>query len=216
MAIVNIDNVEYAELYGKIDANIFIKAYQYYKYIFVWRFKKLVNKKAKILDIGCARGQSLHILKSIGYKNLYGIDLKCQLYSYIEHHVRFSEISITEKTSFDEQFFDAIMLSGVLHHIAPAKLDFVICEIYRICKQNGYVFIYEPNMGSLVGKLFYFYFLRLFPSLYKATMKEVHEQLEFLKIWEFFKSTAVNCFGKVLFSSEHLFYKNLVLQKKKR
>ena len=46
---------------------------------------------------------------------------------------------------FQNNSFDAAILSNVLHHILPIERRKNIVEIYRILNKNGYLFIFEHN-----------------------------------------------------------------------
>jgi len=109
-------------------------------------------KSKKLLDIGCGFGDFLsYAEKKLGHT--YGIDL---IESEVEAAKRFlppnSEVIVAEGENlpFENNFFDFVVIKGVVHHFAePIK---VFQEIKRILKKGGRLIILEGNPSSSYRK----------------------------------------------------------------
>lgn len=97
----------------------------------------------RILEVGCNVGNQLHVLKKIGYFDLWGIEL--QDYAVEVARKRTSGFNIVKGTAFDipfkDNFFDLVFTSGVLIHISPDDIDKVLDEMYRCT--NKYIWGFE-------------------------------------------------------------------------
>ncbi len=54
---------------------------------------------------------------------------------------------------FDDASFDSISLLEVIEHLSVEKLFFVICEVTRVLKSKGYLYLSTPNFASLENRL---------------------------------------------------------------
>lgn len=109
--------------------------------------KKFLNNDFKILDIGCANGEFLKLMKQNGFKNLYGIDLS---ENYVNKAKENSYMNIKMGDAlnipFEDNMFDICYLDQVLEHLLDPKL--AIKEAYRVLKKDGYLCISVPNAKS--------------------------------------------------------------------
>lgn len=101
------------------------------------RFLNDVPTNARILEVGCNIGNQLLLLKKMGYSELFGIELQhdalIRARGQLEN-VRLIEASALE-IPFVDGYFDVILTSGVLIHIAPPDVPSVMSEIHR-CTGN--------------------------------------------------------------------------------
>lgn len=100
-------------------------------------FEIMENKEIKILEVGCNVANELRMLQSMGYKNLYGIEL--QPYA-CERAKDFSKgINIINASGYDipfkDEYFDVVFTHGVLIHIPPTHLKKIMSEVYRCSKK---------------------------------------------------------------------------------
>jgi 2-polyprenyl-3-methyl-5-hydroxy-6-metoxy-1,4-benzoquinol methylase len=105
-------------------------------------------KNQNILDIGCLDG---NLLKQIKNKNnLYGIEASnygfktCQ-----EKGIKVKQFFIndSDKIPFPKNKFDLVIIGEIIEHIYDT--DFLLREIYRLLKPNGYLLLSTPNIASL-------------------------------------------------------------------
>lgn len=132
-----------------------IKKFSYFRKTVneIERFIK--NKKAKILDVGCATADILNMFNGNFVK--YGIDISD--YAIKQGKKDFPEINlkigdIEKKLPFKSNFFDAIIMMDILEHIE--KQEFLLNNAKDMLKKDGLIFITTPN-NNIFRKLFYKY-----------------------------------------------------------
>ncbi|WP_419777157.1 pseudaminic acid biosynthesis-associated methylase [Malaciobacter marinus] len=107
------------------------------------RFLKNINKDAKILEVGTNIGNQLLHLQSMGFKNLYGIEIQERAINFAKK--RADNLNIIKGDALDipfkDAYFDLVFTSGVLIHISPDNINFAIDEIYRVT--NSYIWGFE-------------------------------------------------------------------------
>ena len=108
---------------------------------------KIFSKNANILDFGCGTGDSLKKVIMFNPKKISGIDIsevsiqkaKEVVKSY--NGVLKLDVDNCEKTKFEDNNFDLVYGSGILHHLQFSKcLD----EICRILRPGGKLLFIEP------------------------------------------------------------------------
>ena|SRR2546426_2380792 len=96
-----------------------------------------IDRSSRILEVGSNIGTQLALLQTMGFTNLYGIDL--QHYAIELAKSRTHKINVICASAFDIPFmgesFDLVFTSGVLIHIHPSHISAVMNEIYR-CTRN--------------------------------------------------------------------------------
>lgn len=100
--------------------------------------------KFKIIDVGCGTGAFTSRIKKHGF-DLMALDIspKCISYAQAKHPEIEFMIGDIEKTNFNDETFDVILLSGILHHFP--NLSAVLNECHRILKRGGIILCYDPN-----------------------------------------------------------------------
>jgi len=117
-----------------------------------------LDKNAKILDVGTGEGRMVITLALNGYKVLTG-ELESDESEYakkdwlesakkaeVDHLITYKPFN-AEKMPFEDNSFDAIFISGALHHIEDEQTAFN--ESVRVLKSNGIICIFEPNPRAL-------------------------------------------------------------------
>ena len=107
-------------------------------------FKIFIRLDSQILDLGCANGGFLHVLKTKGFCNVAGLDMSKQCVA----NVKALGIECCKGGLFDfpENFinrFDLIILSHVLEHIYD--IEIAMQNISHMLKDNGMVYIEVPD-----------------------------------------------------------------------
>ena len=125
--------------------NIFYKAIYNSNEDF-FNFLKLNSSNSDILDYGCGVGSSLEKVIEFKPKKIIGIDISevsiekakknCGLKSNIELFV-----DNCEKTKFENNSFDIVYGTGILHHL---NINICVSEILRILKPGGKLLFIEP------------------------------------------------------------------------
>lgn len=106
-------------------------------------FSEFLDKDSKILEVGCNVGNQLRLLQSMGYNNLYGIELQDYAVEKAKEFTKGINIikGMADDIPFKDEYFDLVFTSGVLIHINPESIKKVLEEIYRC--SNDYIFGFE-------------------------------------------------------------------------
>ena len=126
--------------------NIFFKAIHNLNEDFFKYLEKNV-KNSDVLDYGCGVGSSIEKVIKYNPKKIFGIDIsEVSINKAKERAKRISanisyQVDNCEKTKFQDNTFDIVYGTGILHHLQFNKcLD----EIFRILKSNGTLVFIEP------------------------------------------------------------------------
>jgi len=112
-------------------------------------FLEDMNRSIRILEVGSNIGNQLLCLQNMGFTNLYAVEL--QAYAVKLSKSRTQNINIIQGSAFNipcrDESFDLVFASGLLIHISPADIDFVLNEIYEC--SNKYIWGFEYYADSL-------------------------------------------------------------------
>ncbi len=110
-------------------------------------FLKKNAENSEILDYGCGVGTLVEQVVKFNPKKIIGIDISevsidkaKKLIQNLKKEANFN-VDNCEKTKFDDNSFDIVYGSGILHHL---KIEECLDEIYRILKSNGNLLFIEP------------------------------------------------------------------------
>lgn len=121
------------------------------------RFKRIVKeipsvKNLRILDIGCGRGELAFWCAREGAKEVIGIDYSVNAIKLANEAKKHYEKRVKDKVIFkvgDGKYlkikaksFDSVLLTEVLEHIYPEEQEIMFKEIYRVLRDDGFVFIH--------------------------------------------------------------------------
>ncbi|MDF0681308.1 MAG: methyltransferase domain-containing protein [Candidatus Nitrosocosmicus sp.] len=133
-----------------------------------------LDRSCKILEIGCNIGNQLKLLQSLGFKNLWGLDILEEAVETAKKNTK--GINIIKSSAFDipfkNRYFDLVYTSGVLIHINPNNLNNVLESIYSLSSRYIWCFEYynEVNVDleyrGKKGLLWKNNFLKLFMEKY--------------------------------------------------
>jgi len=118
----------------------------------------------KVLDAMCGSGQTAEYLLSQGAVT-YGLDISAHAIEEFraKHPGATGVQGSILKTDFEDKSFDAVFITGGLHHVHP-RVPEAVSEIHRILKPGGWLCFYEPHTGSLAdtARRFWYRHDRLF------------------------------------------------------
>ena len=111
------------------------------------RFLEGMDRSIRVLEVGSNVGNQLLCLQSMGFVNLYGIEL--QSYAVELSKARTKRINIIEGSAFDipykDGYFDLVFTSGVLIHINPSDIIWALREILRCTREYIWGFEYYAD-----------------------------------------------------------------------
>jgi 2-polyprenyl-3-methyl-5-hydroxy-6-metoxy-1,4-benzoquinol methylase len=114
---------------------------------------------SKILDVGCGAGDTLVLLKEMGWKT-YGLEIDKQAVSIAKKRgltVRLG--TYKELSAFPNNYFDTVRLYHVIEHLDNPLLCLKL--IRNKLKKDGEVILGTPNYLSLASKIFGKYWYHL-------------------------------------------------------
>ncbi len=117
-------------------------------------------KRGKILDVGCGTGDTLVLLKKLGW-DTYGMDMDRNAISTGKKR-GLNNLKLGTYKGLDEyrdNYFDAIRLYHVIEHLDNPSLCLGL--INKKLKKGGELIMGTPNMDSLASKIFKFYWYNL-------------------------------------------------------
>jgi len=117
---------------------------------FLTKHLPVIEKSAKILDVGCGTGAWLNRLKSSGYSDLQGADLDTDQFKLAGIEARKVNL-VWEKLPYSDQTFDLITCIEVIEHIE--NTGFFLNELKRVLKPDGRILLTTPNTQSLIARL---------------------------------------------------------------
>ena len=134
--------------------------------IYVERFQKLTKmikskkinfENKQILDIGCAGGNLIPLLKrfGIGEENISGIDIREERIKEAKIHFPSSNFKLMDasKMNFEENSFDCVVTFTLFSSVLSKSIRKQISnEILRVLKPKGYVLYYDSRFNNPFNK----------------------------------------------------------------
>ncbi len=141
-------NESISEFQGKRYSNLPVDMYnnERLRKIFVMINKE---KRGKILDVGCLKGEFSFELKKEGW-DVFGADISDAIVEAEKKGIKCSKFDFEEKFPFEDNFFDAVFAGEVIEHIFDT--DFFVSELCRILKPKGFLVISTPNTAALPNR----------------------------------------------------------------
>jgi len=112
---------------------------------------RLIGRKGRVLDVGCANGAFLQHLNALGNFDLHGLDIKDPGIDFAAKSISFHRGPL-ETAQYAEGFFDAVNMDNVIEHV-PDPIRF-LNDVRLLLKPGGYVFGSTPNHNSWDRGLF--------------------------------------------------------------
>ena len=109
-----------------------------------------IDRKNRVLEIGCNIGNQLKMLQSMDFKDLWGIEISDAAIELAKKNTK--HINIIKNSALDvaykDEYFDLVYTSGVLIHIDPKNLGTVLDNIYRLTRQYIWGFEYYTEEST--------------------------------------------------------------------
>ncbi|MGZ5486705.1 MAG: class I SAM-dependent methyltransferase [Nitrososphaeraceae archaeon] len=119
---------------------------------------KLIDgiKPKSFLDIGCGDGYFCSRVKSLFNADVIGVDISekaCELSN--KRGINTIVADLQNILPFKNETFDVVFCGEVIEHLADT--DFLLDEIYRILKKEGYLIITTPNLASWYNRFLFLF-----------------------------------------------------------
>jgi ubiquinone/menaquinone biosynthesis C-methylase UbiE len=112
-------------------------------------------RETKLLDACCGKGETLHILREEGFRQLWGVDGSFHRSWEGEPDVRFVAGDVRELPFVDESF-DAVINLHSLHHLASAQgASALLNETYRVLRPGGSLYVIDFPGSPQINLLFW-------------------------------------------------------------
>jgi SAM-dependent methyltransferase len=102
-------------------------------------------RETNVVELFCGRGNGLHALARLGFRNIEGVDLSPRLLAEYAGDARCYAGDCRE-LPFADKSKDAAIVQGGLHHLPtlPDDLERVFAELRRVLRPEGRVVFVEP------------------------------------------------------------------------
>ena len=103
------------------------------------------DKNAQIVELFCGRGNGLHALERLGFRNLEGADLSESLLAQYKGPAK-CYVCDCRHLPFESGSRDIVIVQGGLHHLPklPEDLELTLAEMRRVLRPGGFALIVEP------------------------------------------------------------------------
>lgn len=116
----------------------------------IFRLINKYDKNCKILDIGCASGETIVFLKKNGFSNIYGIDKSINAIKTCKRK-GIKNLFLMDATNIKlNHKFDLIIASDVLEHIK--NNNDALISWHNIIKKDGKLILFVPAFSFLWSK----------------------------------------------------------------
>ena len=124
-----------------------------------WMLRRFPSLRAKhgmtrVLDYGCGSATLLRLMAEVGAKvTLAGCDVSPGMLDEAERrwpqHLLGAKPALHfqqgARTPFQDEEFDLVVISSVLHHVPPADRPLVYSELRRVTSAGGHIVVFEHN-----------------------------------------------------------------------
>lgn len=114
---------------------------------------KEAGEESKIIDVGCAVGETLVRLKLAGFNNLHGVD---NSQSMLDQCPKIANLQCSDY--FPNEMFDIVLMNWTLHFI-PDKISY-LRQIYKNLNNRGVLVLTEKTVKDSYAINFYHNFKR--------------------------------------------------------
>jgi len=123
--------------------------------LYVWRsrqvLRRLKRKNAKVLDIGCGRGQLLRAFRQSGC-DVTGTEFSDDACRFAREVLKLPvRVGLLKELNFPDNSFDVVVMWHVLEHVSDPRPT--IAEVARILRPGGIFLVAVPNFGSPEAQL---------------------------------------------------------------
>jgi 2-polyprenyl-3-methyl-5-hydroxy-6-metoxy-1,4-benzoquinol methylase len=118
----------------------------------ILKYLEKIDKKGRLLDVGCATGFLLDQARKGGWE-VYGVELSAWAVDYAKNKLQLPNITQAslKEANYPANFFDAVVLKDVIEHLTNPKET--LEQIRYVLKPNGIICCNTPDIDSLASKI---------------------------------------------------------------
>ena len=118
----------------------------------ILKYLAKINKKGRLLDVGCATGFLLDQARKQGWE-VYGVELSAWAVDYAKNKLQLPNIiqGSLKDANYPANFFDVVVLKDVIEHLTDPKET--LEQIRHILKPSGIMCCNTPDIDSLASKI---------------------------------------------------------------
>ena len=173
-----------------------------------------IRRNYRILDLGCGTGTLTILLSNLLYSDceLIGVDLsngqivKAQKKNSISN-VTFKFMDAVN-LQFDNESFDIVIISAVLHEMVGKERIKVLKEVYRVLKNQGYLLIFDHHEPSKTRRRVFYNFYLGFWEKFLSQSFEMQR-----KIFFELKDVGFSILSQAPVKKFHNFFQNILCKK---
>jgi len=115
----------------------------------LWRFINHLDKKSKILDVGCGLGHHIYALKKLGFKNVLGIDISEECIEFCKRR----GFNVVQADAFEflsecNEKYDLIIAFDIIEHLTVEEGYLLSKLVLDRLKNKGLFIINVPNANN--------------------------------------------------------------------
>ncbi len=108
------------------------------------KYTKLFNKDFKFIELGCGRAYCSKYLVSLGFSNVIATDFSTAVLEMVNDENKDIETMLFDMTGglpFADDSVDVVIADLCLHYFDSETTKYIIKEILRILKKDGYLLV---------------------------------------------------------------------------
>lgn len=117
------------------------------------RYWSILGPSARVLDLGCATGETLAAVKALGNSNVVGVEPSEQAAAIARRRYRLDvRIGTLEDAGLPKGSIDVVLMSHAIEHLpSPSQ---TIAEIARVTSDQAHLLLWLPNVDSWAATVF--------------------------------------------------------------
>jgi len=173
-----------------------------------------IRRNYRILDLGCGTGTLTILLARLLYSDceLIGVDLSNGQIAKAQKKNSNSNLIFkfmdAVNLQFNNESFEIVIISAVLHEMVARERFKVLKEAYRILKNQGYLLIFDHHEPTKTrNRIFYNFYLGFWEKILSQSFEMQR------KIFFELKDVGFNILSQVPVKKFHNFFQNILCKK---
>jgi len=109
------------------------------------------DRSLNIADLGCGNGNTLKLLRGMGFENLTGVEYSEPMIAQSRNFAEIVKHDLEYPLPFGDGSFDLVVAKDICEHLI--NVEQLISESHRILKPGGVMVIGGPNLKSIYHRM---------------------------------------------------------------